>query len=80
MSGETEGLPLVKRGLECECGSGRFVERSPVRGWAIQTIDGKGDPLDHNENAFEYVTPKTVKCFDCGRQYPNPRLTRMFHD
>ncbi len=62
--------------LECECGSKEFQERSPVKGFAIQTIDGDGNSLDHNENAFEFTVPKTVKCLACLARLPNPRLGR----
>ena len=64
--------------FRCPCGSDLFVESTKCSGWWKSIVDGTGKVVDTDLDGVKYGdTPKTVKCWECGKTHPNPRLKEM---
>lgn len=74
------GLTYKYTGIEmitCKCGSKLFTENTWCQGWWKALIDEHGETVDTNLDHLKYrPTPKTVKCVECGKVNPNPRLNK----
>jgi hypothetical protein len=61
--------------LRCKCGCTMFLETQQVRGPWVALFDST-DPdntIDTNLDGLKHITPRRVKCADCGKSHPNPR-------
>lgn len=62
---------------KCKCGCDKFWKITPVKGvWqevmqvnpdgALESIESSTDGI------IDKSQPKTIRCTDCGKRYPNP--------
>lgn len=61
----------------CSCGSRMFWESTRCNGWWECLIDSTGSVEETNLDKVKYgPNPKTVKCAECGKRNPNPRMKK----
>jgi acyl-coenzyme A thioesterase PaaI-like protein len=67
------GQPRLVR---CSCGCATFTRRTKVTGYweTTLTVDDNGRVTSegNGDSVRELAEPKTVRCDDCGKRYPNP--------